>query len=24
VSVTFDLAGLNSALKPLQQACGWK
>ncbi|MGR7652546.1 type VI secretion system-associated protein TagO [Klebsiella aerogenes] len=24
VSVTFDLTGLNSALKPLQQACGWK
>ncbi|HBR7910670.1 TPA: type VI secretion protein [Klebsiella pneumoniae] len=24
VSVTFDLAGLKSALKPLQQACGWK
>ncbi|HBX5494045.1 TPA: type VI secretion protein [Klebsiella pneumoniae] len=23
-SVTFDLSGLNSALKPLQQACGWK
>ncbi|EPY8411906.1 type VI secretion system-associated protein TagO [Klebsiella aerogenes] len=24
VSVTFDLSGLNSAVKPLQQACGWK
>ncbi|CAB5661146.1 TPA: type VI secretion protein [Klebsiella pneumoniae] len=24
VSVTFELTGLNNALKPLQQACGWK
>lgn len=24
VSVTFDVAGLSEALKPLQKACGWK